>query len=184
MGSPHRPKKPHDHVLFFLFSTTHATVSLPWTSAQTPLSTNPIVVFVCFCCHGPLPGNNLTVVQKDVELNVSTSQGFTVLCHIARQSSRDSEFQVTWFQDGRRPIFTAYRNATLQPFEKSGRLRFGRPLRNTFSLTVSTPAPEDAGVYFCEVEEWLPSPSRGWRKVARQRSGYWTVGVHSPGKPL
>lgn len=116
---------------------------------------------------------------------MSTSQEFTVPCHITRQSSGDSEFQVTWFaEDGHRPVFTAYRNSTLQPFEKSGRLRFSRPLRNNFSLTVSPPAPEDAGVYFCEVEEWLPSLSRGWRKVTRQRSGYWTVAVHSPGKPL
>eukprot|EP00066_Takifugu_rubripes_P018037 XP_011607303.1 PREDICTED: immunoglobulin superfamily member 2-like [Takifugu rubripes] len=134
------------------------------------------------------PGVNLTLVQEDVEVNVSTSQDFTVLCHITQQSSADSEFQVTWFwqeksaENQRRPIFTAYRNSTLQAFEKSDQLRFSRPLHNNYSLTVSKAAP---GMYFCEVEEWLPSLSHGWRKIATQRSGHWTVDigptVDSPG---
>lgn len=142
-------------------------------------------ISVCF-----LIGVNLTLLQEDVEVNVSTSQDFTVLCHITQQSSADSEFQVTWFwqeksaENQRRAIFTAYRNATLQAFEKSDQLRFSRPLHNNYSLTVSKAAPQDAGVYFCEVEEWLPSPSHGWRKMATQRSGRWTVDIGPTVHPL
>uniref|UniRef100_A0A674MGH2 Ig-like domain-containing protein n=1 Tax=Takifugu rubripes TaxID=31033 RepID=A0A674MGH2_TAKRU len=138
------------------------------------------------------PENDLHVYPKQQSLvNVSTSQDFTVLCHITQQSSADSEFQVTWFwqeksaENQRRPIFTAYRNSTLQAFEKSDQLRFSRPLHNNYSLTVSKAAP---GMYFCEVEEWLPSLSHGWRKIATQRSGHWTVDigptVDSPGKRI
>lgn len=137
-----------------------------------------------------LIGNNLVLVQKDAEVNVSTSQEFTVPCHITRQSSKESEFQVMWFRqeestgNKRRLIFASYRNSTLQAFEKSDQLRFNRPLHNNYSLTVSKLAPADTGVYFCEVEEWLPSPSHGWRKVATQMSGYFTVNVFSPGQTL
>uniref|UniRef100_A0A674PLU8 Ig-like domain-containing protein n=1 Tax=Takifugu rubripes TaxID=31033 RepID=A0A674PLU8_TAKRU len=136
----------------------------------------------------------LTVTSVALQVRQSfiiTSQDFTVLCHITQQSSADSEFQVTWFwqeksaENQRRPIFTAYRNSTLQAFEKSDQLRFSRPLHNNYSLTVSKAAP---GMYFCEVEEWLPSLSHGWRKIATQRSGHWTVDigptVDSPGKRI
>uniref|UniRef100_A0A8C2ZRV7 Immunoglobulin superfamily, member 3-like n=1 Tax=Cyclopterus lumpus TaxID=8103 RepID=A0A8C2ZRV7_CYCLU len=76
----------------------------------------------------------------------------------------------------RRPIFTAYRNSTLQDrLGKGDQLRFRRPLRDQFSLTVIQPSPEESGLYFCEVEEWLPSPSHGWRKLAVEKSGYLTV---------
>lgn len=133
-----------------------------------------------------LIGNNLVLVQKDAEVNVSTSQEFTVLCHISRQSSKESEFQVMWFrqENKRRLIFASYRNCTLQAFERSDQLRFSRPQHNNYSLTVSKPVLADTGVYFCEVEEWLPSLSHGWRKVATQTAGYLTVNVFSPGQPL
>lgn len=142
---------------------------------------------VSFCF---LTGINLTVVRADQRVNVSTSQDFTLPCVISRQSSRRSEFQVTWFrQDGptgskRRPIFAAYRNSTLQAFEKSDQLRFSRPSHNNYSLTLSKPAPEDSGVYFCEVQEWLRSPSDDWRKVATQMSGNLSLHVFPSGKHL
>lgn len=125
------------------------------------------------------------MVQKDAEVNVSTSQEFTVLCHITQQSSKKSGFQVMWFYQealmgNRSLIFASYLNSTLQAFERSDQLRFNRPLPKNYSLTVSKPALGDAGVYFCEVEEWLPGP---WR-VATKMSGYLTVHVFSPGQPL
>lgn len=129
-------------------------------------------------------------MQNDAELNVSTSQEFTVPCHITNQSSKESEFQVTWFRqealtgNKRQLIFLSYRNSTLQAFEKSDQLRFNRPLHKNYSLTVSKLAHADTGVYFCEVEEWLPSPSHGWRKIATQKSGYLTVNVFLQGQPL
>uniref|UniRef100_A0A7N6BYE0 Ig-like domain-containing protein n=1 Tax=Anabas testudineus TaxID=64144 RepID=A0A7N6BYE0_ANATE len=79
-----------------------------------------------------------------------------------------------------RPIFTSYRNCTLQDrSEKDYQLRFYRPLPNLFNLTVLRPVPENSGLYFCEVEEWLPSLSHGWRKVAVEKSKYLAVNVYS-----
>ncbi|XP_058472399.1 immunoglobulin superfamily member 3-like [Solea solea] len=131
---------------------------------------------------------NLFIVMDEVEQNVSRSQHFTVPCHISNQSSSESKFQVTWLwqrdsETEQRPIFTAYRNATLQDrFDNGDQLRFGHRLPNQFSLTVTKPAPENSGRYSCEVEEWLLSLSRGWRKVAVEKSGYMTVHVFPGGQ--
>uniref|UniRef100_A0A3Q1IE71 Ig-like domain-containing protein n=1 Tax=Anabas testudineus TaxID=64144 RepID=A0A3Q1IE71_ANATE len=111
----------------------------------------------------------------------SFTGNFTIPCSIKTQSSGESEFQVTWFwkkekESRQRPIFTSYRNCTLQDrSEKDYQLRFYRPLPNLFNLTVLRPVPENSGLYFCEVEEWLPSLSHGWRKVAVEKSKYLAV---------
>lgn len=131
---------------------------------------------------------NLSVAKEDKLLNISRLQDFPIPCHITHQSSSESEFQVTWFwQKGteteKRPLFTAYRNATLQDWVGKGdQLRFGHALQNRFSLTFLKPSPEDGGLYFCEVEEWLPSLSHGWRKHAVENSGYLTLHVYAEGK--
>lgn len=124
------------------------------------------------------------------ELELNVSRDFTIPCSIKTQSSGESEFQVTWFwkkekESRQRPIFTSYRNCTLQDrSEKDYQLRFYRPLPNLFNLTVLRPVPENSGLYFCEVEEWLPSLSHGWRKVAVEKSKYLAVNVYSDGKQL
>ncbi|XP_069569764.1 immunoglobulin superfamily member 3-like [Brachyistius frenatus] len=130
---------------------------------------------------------NLSIVKTEAELNVSSSQDFTIPCHITQQSSDESAFQVTWFwQKGmetkQSPIFTVYRNSTLQNwFGKDANLRFERPLPSLFSLTVLNSGPENNGLYFCEVEEWLPSLSHGWRKVAVEMSGNLNISVNAEG---
>ncbi|XP_040003692.1 immunoglobulin superfamily member 3-like isoform X2 [Xiphias gladius] len=132
---------------------------------------------------------NLSLVMDEVELNVSRYQDFTIPCSITRQSSSESEFQVTWFwkkeiEAKQRPIFTSYRNATLQDRYWGHQLIFGHPRPSQFSLTVSKPGPENSGLYFCEVEEWLPSLSHGWRKVAEEKSGYLNVNVYTEGEAV
>uniref|UniRef100_A0A3B4A560 Ig-like domain-containing protein n=1 Tax=Periophthalmus magnuspinnatus TaxID=409849 RepID=A0A3B4A560_9GOBI len=132
------------------------------------------------------PESNLFIQNSNTEFNISTSQSLTVPCNIIKQSSPLSQFQITWFwqkdsNTERRPLFTAYRNSTLQYwFGKSDeQLRFGHPLPNHFSVTIVMPSPADSGVYFCEVEEWAPSLSNGWRQVAVRRSGYLTASVYA-----
>uniref|UniRef100_A0A3Q3SAM5 Immunoglobulin superfamily member 3-like n=1 Tax=Mastacembelus armatus TaxID=205130 RepID=A0A3Q3SAM5_9TELE len=132
------------------------------------------------------PEKNLSVERNEVELNVSGD--FIIPCQITRQSSSESEFQVTWFWQEKtgtkqRPIFTVYRNSTLQDrFGEGAQLKFGHPLSSHFTLTVLKPDPKNSGLYYCEVEEWLPSLSHGWRKVAVEKSGYLTVNVITEGK--
>lgn len=133
---------------------------------------------------------NLTILKEEVELNVSTSQNFAIPCTITKQSSSDSQFQVMWIwqketETTQRPIFTSYRNSTLQDrFGKGDKLRFSHPLPDQFSLTVLNPGLEHSGLYFCEVEEWLPSLPQGWRRVAVETSGSLTVHVHADGKHI
>ncbi|XP_059198540.1 immunoglobulin superfamily member 3-like [Centropristis striata] len=129
--------------------------------------------------------NNLSIGKGEEKLNISRIQNITIPCQIINQSSSESEFQVTWFwqrDTDQIPIFTAYRNSTLQDrFGKGNEQRFHHPLPNLFSLTVSKLSTEHSGLYYCEVEEWLPSLSRGWRKVAVEKSGYTTVNVYPEG---
>lgn len=132
-----------------------------------------------------VPGKNLSVSQEEVRMNVSASQEFSVPCHVTRQSSAGSEFQVTWFfqKDSKlpeEPIFKADRNSTRQ-FRADDELRFSRPAPSHFSLTLLKLGPENSGRYFCEVEEWVPSLSRGWRRVAVERSGHYSISVHADG---
>nr|XP_057938770.1 immunoglobulin superfamily member 3-like isoform X2 [Doryrhamphus excisus]XP_057938771.1 immunoglobulin superfamily member 3-like isoform X2 [Doryrhamphus excisus] len=132
--------------------------------------------------------NNLSITRTELNLNSSTRQNFTIPCHIATRSSPESKFQVTWFwqeknQSERRPLFTCYRNATLH--DRSGwgqRLRFGHALPDRFDLTVSNPTLQHAGLYSCEVEEWILTLSNHWRKVAVENSGYSIVSIYSQGE--
>ncbi|XP_020787515.2 LOW QUALITY PROTEIN: immunoglobulin superfamily member 3-like [Boleophthalmus pectinirostris] len=131
---------------------------------------------------------SLLIEKIDKEFNISTSQSLTLPCHIMTQSSPLSQFQITWFwrkdtNSEPRPLFTSYRNSTLHYwFGKSDeQLRFGHPLTNLFNLTIVKPSPADSGEYFCEVEEWAPSLSNGWRKVAVEKSGSLTASVQDEG---
>ncbi|XP_077584581.1 immunoglobulin superfamily member 3-like [Stigmatopora nigra] len=135
------------------------------------------------------PDIKLSLVKQELELNVSTSQEFTIHCDITQQSSLESKFQVTWFwqekpESQQRPIFTSYPNSTLRHFwfASTERLRFAHALLNQFSLTVFRPTVSHSGFYFCEVEEWLPSRADGWRKAAVQTSGFSNISVYSQGK--
>uniref|UniRef100_A0A668AYW0 Immunoglobulin superfamily, member 3-like n=1 Tax=Myripristis murdjan TaxID=586833 RepID=A0A668AYW0_9TELE len=134
------------------------------------------------------PLSHLSVEKEDMNLNVTGSQDFSIPCHITAQPSQSSAIQVTWFwqketDTEQLPIFTVYRNSTLE--DRSGRgnrLRFDHPVPNHFNLTVLKSIPGDSGLYFCEAEEWLLSLSQGWRKVAVDKSGNLSVSVHTEGK--
>nr|XP_061827379.1 immunoglobulin superfamily member 3-like [Nerophis lumbriciformis] len=134
--------------------------------------------------------NNLSLIRKELEFNVSTGQNFTIPCHVATRSSQESKFQVTWFwqQESHSqcyPLFTSYRNSTLHDRAGWGeRLRriFSHDSPNHFALTVSEPTLAESGLYSCEVQEWLPTLSHGWRKVGVENSGYSTVTVYSQGQ--
>ncbi|XP_014188799.2 immunoglobulin superfamily member 3 [Haplochromis burtoni] len=131
--------------------------------------------------------NNLSIPKEDAAMNISRNQDFTFPCNINKQSSHESKFQVTWFwqkeiETKQRPIFTVYRNSTLQDrFGENVRLKYDHPDPSQFSLTFLNPGPDNSGLYFCEVEEWLPSLSRGWRKVAVEKSGHFNVSVLTEG---
>lgn len=142
-------------------------------------SAGPVVLTV------RLPGKNLSVLQEEVELNVSASQDFTVPCQITRQSSAGSEFQVKWFfqkdtKFKQEPIFKVGWNSTLQLWSDD-ELRFSRPSPEQFNLMLLKLGPEKSGLYFCEVEEWVPSLSHGWRKVAVERSGNYSISIYTEG---
>ncbi|KAM3608329.1 uncharacterized protein V6R79_023072 [Siganus canaliculatus] len=136
-----------------------------------------------------VPENKLSIPKEEVELNVTMSRNFTIPCYISKQSSLESHFQVTWFRQKepaaeQQPIFTAYRNSTLQNRlrKKSDQLIFSHPSPNLFNLTVLNSDAADSGLYFCEVEEWLPSLTHGWRKAAVEKSGNLTVHVSEEGE--
>ncbi|MED6238161.1 hypothetical protein ATANTOWER_010750 [Ataeniobius toweri] len=127
---------------------------------------------------------NLSIEKNEVEMNVSIAGDFSIPCHITQQSSNESQFQVTWFwqkDTEAKPIFTAYRNSTLQARIENVAVRYGHPLPGHFNLIVLQSNAENSGLYFCEVEEWLYSFAYGWRKVAVERSGNLNVNVDAEG---
>lgn len=180
-------------VFFSITSPLSVCAPGPKNFTSNLIETNHLVTLIEMCLFTCgffffFTEKNLSIVKDEVELNVSSSQDFPVPCHIARQSSSESKFQVTWIwqketETKQRPIFVWHRNGTLQDRLGEGeQLRFSHPLPNQFSVTVLKPGPENSGLYFCEVEEWLPSLSHGWRMVAVDTSGHLTVNVHSEGK--
>lgn len=131
-------------------------------------------------------GKNLSLLQEEVELNVSASQEFTLPCQITRQSSVGSQFQVTWFfqkdpKQKQEPIFRVDTNSTLQ-FRVDDKLRFSRPSPKDFHLTLLNLDTRNSGVYFCEVDEWVPSLTHGWRNVTVERSGNYNISVYTEGR--
>lgn len=131
------------------------------------------------------PETKLSVESIHMDKNVSVTEDFSIPCHITQQSSNESQFQVTWFwQKGAEalPIFTAYRNSTLQASKENVAVRFSHPLPGEFNLTVLKSDAEKDGLYFCEVEEWIYSLPVGWRKLAVKRSGNLTVTVVTEGQ--
>uniref|UniRef100_A0A3P9MWL4 Immunoglobulin superfamily member 3-like n=1 Tax=Poecilia reticulata TaxID=8081 RepID=A0A3P9MWL4_POERE len=68
------------------------------------------------------PEKKLFVEKNEGEMNISIAEDFSIPCHITEQSSKESQFQVTWFwQQGTevKTIFTAYRNSTLKASDKN-----------------------------------------------------------------
>uniref|UniRef100_A0A3Q2W7L0 Immunoglobulin superfamily member 3-like n=1 Tax=Haplochromis burtoni TaxID=8153 RepID=A0A3Q2W7L0_HAPBU len=130
---------------------------------------------------------NLRLDKKEQQLTAKEGDEVKLNCSITSGAS-GSLFQVTWFwqkeiETKQRPIFTVYRNSTLQDrFGENVRLRYDHPDPSQFSLTFLNPGPDNSGLYFCEVEEWLPSLSRGWRKVAVEKSGHFNVSVLTEGR--
>ncbi|XP_014324349.1 immunoglobulin superfamily member 2-like [Xiphophorus maculatus] len=127
----------------------------------------------------------LSIEKKEVEMNISIAEDFSIPCHITQQSSKESQFQVTWFwQQGTevKTIFTAYRNSTLQARNKNVVVRYDHSSPHQFDLTVLKSNLENSGIYFCEVEEWIHAPADGWRKHAVEKSGNLNVTVDAEGQ--
>lgn len=61
-----------------------------------------------------------------------------------------------------------------RPWE--GRLRFQRLSPLLYRLSVLQASPRDTGNYSCRVEEWLPSPQKGWYRLVEEESA--PVSVH------
>lgn len=132
-----------------------------------------------------LTEKKLSIEKKEVEMNISIAEDFSIPCHITQQSSKESQFQVTWFwQQGTevKTIFTAYRNSTLQARNKNVVVRYDHSSPHQFDLTVLKSNLENSGIYFCEVEEWIHAPADGWRKHAVEKSGNLNVTVDAEGK--
>ncbi|XP_015451014.1 immunoglobulin superfamily member 3 isoform X3 [Pteropus alecto] len=61
-----------------------------------------------------------------------------------------------------------------RPWE--GRLRFQRLSPLLYRLSVLQASPQDTGNYSCRVEEWLPSPQKGWYRLVEEESA--PVSIH------
>lgn len=139
----------------------------------------------------------LQVEETESNITVSEYGSFRLGCSIPSQSSKDSRFSVSWYvshseqESERECIFSighdaVFGNGNCSPMEQpdhNSRLQFERPTSDVYSLTIQRVQPEDAGKYYCHVEEWLLNPRNAWYRLTTNNSGATIVNVLEKGMP-
>ncbi|XP_060785555.1 immunoglobulin superfamily member 3 isoform X2 [Neoarius graeffei] len=137
------------------------------------------------------PAIKLQVEETESNITVSEYGSFRLGCSIPSQSSKDSRFSVSWYvshseqESERECIFSighdaVFGNGNCSPMEQpdhNSRLQFERPTSDVYSLTIQRVQPEDAGKYYCHVEEWLLNPRNAWYRLTTNNSGATIVNV-------
>ncbi|XP_062861820.1 immunoglobulin superfamily member 3 [Trichomycterus rosablanca] len=138
------------------------------------------------------PAVKLQVEETESNVTVSESGSFHLGCNIPSQSSNSSRFSVSWYvsrserEAERECVFSighdaVFGNGNCDPTEQLGltsRLQFERTTLYAYSLNIQKACPEDAGRYYCHVEEWLLNPRKVWYRLATNYSGATVVNVY------
>ncbi|NXA21338.1 IGSF2 protein, partial [Ibidorhyncha struthersii] len=121
--------------------------------------------------------------------SISAREGEEVTLHCLLQGARlpTTHLSVTWFrreESGHiRPLLTLCHDGAIEyPRESlAGRLPLRRPTAGDFSLTLRSVEEGDAGVYYCQVQEWQQqSEGKDWAPQASARSGYTQLTTTPP----
>lgn len=139
-----------------------------------------------FCYH--IIVRKLQVHKASQSLNISNLQtGFKVACMIESHLNEKSVFEVTWIkkQKNEQPqtIFTLNKNGTLHSAIPNRTLVYDRPSTKLYTLTVRNVDPSDNGQYQCQVVEYQQTAPNTWTKVAEDKSGEFSITVHTAGNP-
>ncbi|NWU84067.1 IGSF2 protein, partial [Onychorhynchus coronatus] len=126
-----------------------------------------------------LPGEQLQMEKTNFSLSAREGEDVTLGCLLQGAHLTDTHLSATWFQVKRSglnsPLLTLHHDGTIQlPQEGlAGRLYLRRPTAGDFSLTLSRVERGDAGLYYCQLQEWRQQgQGKDWALQASARSGY------------
>ncbi|NXN64801.1 IGSF2 protein, partial [Himantopus himantopus] len=136
-----------------------------------------------------LPGEQRELQLEKTNHSISAREGEDVTLHCLLQGARllTTHLSATWFWQGEsghiRPLLTVCHDGAIEyPRESlAGRLHLRRPTAGDFSLTLRSVEEGDAGVYYCQVQEWQQqSEGKDWAPQASARSGYTQLTTTPP----
>ncbi|NXU09755.1 IGSF2 protein, partial [Pardalotus punctatus] len=126
-----------------------------------------------------LPGEQLEMEKTNHSISAREGEEVTLPCQLQGALLPGTHLSATWFQvhsSGRdSALLTLRYDGTMEyPQEHlAGRLCLRHPSAGDFSLTLSSVERGDAGVYYCQVQEWQQqSEGKDWALQASARSGY------------
>ncbi|NXP21076.1 IGSF2 protein, partial [Scytalopus superciliaris] len=135
-----------------------------------------------------LPERELQVEKTNY--STSAREGEEVKLHCLLQGAHlpNTHLSATWFQMKKSghdsALLTLRHDGTIKYSQESlaGRLYLRRPTAGDFSLTLSSVERGDAGVYYCQLQEWQQQgEGKGWALQASACSGYTKLTTIPPG---
>ncbi|XP_063812956.1 immunoglobulin superfamily member 3-like [Pseudophryne corroboree] len=137
-------------------------------------------------------GDHLSVNHTNVTLLVPEKSILTLPCQVLSVSTPSSALSVTWWRilgpgTPEQLLFNASHTGLYHYPSDDGigsRLQYERASEGTGTLRILSIQEEDAGVYYCWVQEWVLIPRGAWSLMGEHRSGDATItvqpeGVHS-----
>lgn len=142
---------------------------------------------VSFCLHRN-PEHELQLEKTNHSISVREGKEMTLHCLLQGARLPTTRLSATWFRGEEsshvRPLLTFHHDGTIKYPQDSlaGRLHLRCPATGDFSLMLPSVEESDAGVYFCEVQEWQQqSEGKSWAPRALARSGYTQLTTIPPG---
>ncbi|KAM5125545.1 immunoglobulin superfamily member 3-like, partial [Mantella aurantiaca] len=124
----------------------------------------------------------LKLPKQNVSSSVKQGEDLVLRCPLEAGLSPTSLFSISWHQQGwdlRPPRLLYQSNQEGVTEYQDSRLRLVTPGRGNYSLVVQSAGQEDAGRYFCRVEEWRLQEGE-WKVTASDQSGILQVRVTPP----
>ncbi|XP_072707712.1 immunoglobulin superfamily member 2 [Ciconia boyciana] len=134
-----------------------------------------------------LPERELHLEKTNRSISVREGEEVTLHCLLQGTPAPAARLSATWFRgkesSSARPLLTLHYSGAIEYLWENleGRLHLCCPTAGNFSLTLRGVEKGDAGVYYCQVEEWQQqSEGKDWALEASARSGYTQLATIPP----
>ncbi|XP_009070382.1 PREDICTED: immunoglobulin superfamily member 2, partial [Acanthisitta chloris] len=126
-----------------------------------------------------LPEHELQMEKTNHSISAREGEEVTLHCWLQGAHLSNTHLSATWFQvkksGGNSSLLTLHYDGTIEYPQESlaGRLYLRRPSAGNFSLTLTSVERDDAGLYYCQMQEWQQqSEGKEWALQALGHSGY------------